>query len=209
MEMGYSKAAARALVHMPTNTARRIRAKIEQYARDPAGVANNVKRLRGGNEMRLRVGDWRGIFRQDGVVLAIIRIAPRGEAYDWGDEMSVQFIETADGKRLAVLPEEDYRALIEAKEESSDLAAVREFDARLARGEEELIPAQYVNRMIDGENKIRVWREYRGLTVKALAEAAGVTPAYLSQIETGAREGTIETLKKLSAALRVTIDDIA
>jgi transcriptional regulator with XRE-family HTH domain len=47
------------------------------------------------------------------------------------------------------------------------------------------------------------------LTVKALAAAAGVTPAYLSQIETGAREGTIETLKKLSAALRVTIDDIA
>ena len=123
--------------------------------------------------------------------------------------MSVQFIETEDGKRLAVLPEADYRALIEAKEESNDLAAVREFDARLASGEEELIPAEYVNRMLDGENKIRVWREYRGLTVKALAEAAGVTPAYLSQIETGAREGTIKTLKKLSAALRVTIDDIA
>ena len=116
--------------------------------------------------------------------------------------MSVQFIETDGGKRLAVLPEADYRALIEAKEENDDLAAVREFDAGLARGEEELIPAEYVNRMIDGENKIRVWREYRGLTVKALAEAAGVTPAYLSQIETGAREGTIETLKKLAAALR-------
>ena len=72
-----------------------------------------------------------------------------------------------------------------------------------------MIPAEYVNRMIDGENKIRVWREYRGLTVKALAEAAGVTPAYLSQIETGAREGTIETLKKLAAALRTMIDDIA
>ena len=122
--------------------------------------------------------------------------------------MSVQFIETDDGKRLAVLPEADYRALLEAKEESNDLAAVREFDARLARGDEELIPAEYVNRMLDGENKIRVWREYRGLTVKALAEAAGVTPAYLSQIETGAREGTLATLKKLSAALRVTIDDI-
>jgi DNA-binding XRE family transcriptional regulator len=123
--------------------------------------------------------------------------------------MSVQFIATADGKRLAVLPEADYRALIEAKEENDDLAAVRDFDARHARGEEELIPAEYVNRMIDGENKIRVWREYRGLTVKALAEAAAVTPAYLSQIETGAREGTIETLKKVSAALRVRIDDIA
>jgi hypothetical protein len=26
--------------------------------------------------------DWRVIFREDGVVLAIIRIAPRGEVYD-------------------------------------------------------------------------------------------------------------------------------
>ena len=62
MEIRYSKAAARALMHMPTNTAKRIRAKIEQYATDPASLANNVKRLRGGNEMRLRVGDWRMIL---------------------------------------------------------------------------------------------------------------------------------------------------
>ena len=82
MEIKYSKAAVRALIHMPTKTAKRIRAKIEQYAADPASLANNTKRLRGGNEMRLRVGDWRVIFREDGVVLAIIRIAPRGEACD-------------------------------------------------------------------------------------------------------------------------------
>jgi DNA-binding XRE family transcriptional regulator len=55
----------------------------------------------------------------------------------------------------------------------------------------------------------RVWREYRGLTIKALAEAAGLTPAYLSQIETGVREGTVETYKKIAAALRVKIDSIA
>ena len=82
MEIRYSKAAARALMHMPANMAKRIRAKIEQYAVDPASLANNVKRLRGGNEMRLRVGDWRVIFREDGVILAISRIAARGEAYD-------------------------------------------------------------------------------------------------------------------------------
>ena len=69
-------------MHMPANTAQRIRAKIEQYAADPASLANNVKRLRGGKEMRLRIGDWRVVFREDGVVLTVIRIAPRGEAYD-------------------------------------------------------------------------------------------------------------------------------
>ncbi|XBQ15064.1 MAG: type II toxin-antitoxin system RelE/ParE family toxin [Oceanicaulis sp.] len=30
---------------------------------------------------RLRVGDWRVLYR-DGVVIAVIRIAPRGSAYE-------------------------------------------------------------------------------------------------------------------------------
>jgi mRNA interferase RelE/StbE len=82
MEIRYSKAAARALLQMPRNTAKRVRNKIERYASDPKTLANNVKRLRGRKEMRLRVGDWRIIFREDGAVLAIIHIAPRGGAYD-------------------------------------------------------------------------------------------------------------------------------
>jgi DNA-binding XRE family transcriptional regulator len=122
--------------------------------------------------------------------------------------MNVQFITTDDGKRLAVLPEAEYLALIEAREDQEDLAAVREFDAKLARGEEEMIPAEFANRIIDGENKIRVWREYRGLLVKDLATKADVKPAYLSQIETGVREGTIDVLKRIAQALNVSIDDI-
>ena len=82
MEIKYSRAAVGALLRMPSNTAKRIRSKIEQYAADPRTLANNVKRLRGGKEMRLRVGDWRIIFREDGAVLAIIHIAPRGKVYD-------------------------------------------------------------------------------------------------------------------------------
>jgi mRNA-degrading endonuclease RelE of RelBE toxin-antitoxin system len=31
--------------------------------------------------MRLRVGDWRVIY-QDGMILQIVRVAPRGSAYD-------------------------------------------------------------------------------------------------------------------------------
>jgi mRNA interferase RelE/StbE len=33
--------------------------------------------------MRLRIGDWRVIY-EDGIVLAVERIAPRGSAYDRG-----------------------------------------------------------------------------------------------------------------------------
>jgi mRNA interferase RelE/StbE len=83
VQIVYSKAAVKTLTQMPANTARLIRAKVESYAADPASLANNVKRLKGGSgEMRLRIGDWRVIFREEGMVLAIIRIAPRSRAYD-------------------------------------------------------------------------------------------------------------------------------
>ena len=66
---------------MPASTARRIVGKIEAYAADPASQQNNVKALKGRDAIRLRVGDWRVIL-QDGVVLDIIDIGPRGGIYD-------------------------------------------------------------------------------------------------------------------------------
>lgn len=82
-KVAYSKDALKTLRRIPANVAASIRAKIGQYAADPASLANNVKALKGvDGGYRLRVGDWRIIFTEDGVVIAIVRIAPRGGAYD-------------------------------------------------------------------------------------------------------------------------------
>ena len=116
---------------------------------------------------------------------------------------------TPSGDDMVVLPESDYRALLEAVEDATDLAAVREFDRKFAAGEEELLPLEMVDRILAGENRVRVWREHRGLSLKALAKAADVTPAYLSQVETGKRDGTVETYRKLAAALSVSLDELA
>ncbi|MDH4439955.1 MAG: type II toxin-antitoxin system RelE/ParE family toxin [Rhizobium sp.] len=78
----YSKDAIRALNRMLANEARRIRAKVLQYAADPASLANNVKTLRDSRYRRLRIGDWRVIFREDGVFVDVVRVAARGEAYE-------------------------------------------------------------------------------------------------------------------------------
>lgn len=67
---------------MPANTAATIRAKVDQYARDPKSLSNNVVKLQGREAYRLRVGDWRVIFDDDGVVLTILKIGPRGGVYD-------------------------------------------------------------------------------------------------------------------------------
>ncbi|WP_127076542.1 type II toxin-antitoxin system RelE family toxin [Rhodomicrobium lacus] len=79
----FTREAAKALKRMPANVAATIRAKIEHYATDPDSLANNVKTLKGSNGLRrLRIGDWRVIFTENGEVLAILKIAPRGEAYE-------------------------------------------------------------------------------------------------------------------------------
>jgi transcriptional regulator with XRE-family HTH domain len=78
----------------------------------------------------------------------------------------------------------------------------------LAAGEEEILPSELVDRILDGENKVLAWREYRGMSARELAGKAGITQAYLSQIETGKRDGTVSTIKKIAEALKVTIDDL-
>ena len=81
-QISYTKAAIRVLRRMPANTAKLIRTKIEAYATDPASQANNVKSLKGREGIRLRVGDWRVIMDDQGNVLAVLEIGPRGGIYD-------------------------------------------------------------------------------------------------------------------------------
>ena len=122
--------------------------------------------------------------------------------------MNSQIITTPNGERLVVLAETDYQILVGAAEDAVDTVAIEAFRRKLAAGEEELVPADIVDRILGGENRVRVWRDHRGLTSAALAEKAGITQAFLSQIETGKRDGTIETMRKIAIALGVTIDDL-
>lgn len=79
-EITYTRAAIKVLRAMPCNMAQRVVAKVEEYAADPAAQAGNVTALKGRDGIRLRVEDWR-VIMQDGVVLAVLEIGPRGGIY--------------------------------------------------------------------------------------------------------------------------------
>lgn len=89
-----------------------------------------------------------------------------------------------------------------------DQAAYHTVKSRLASATEEIIPAKIADRLIDGENPVAVWRGYRGLTQKSVAERAGLSQAMISQIETGKRTGDVDTLKRIAEALGVLVDDL-
>jgi mRNA interferase RelE/StbE len=81
-QISYSKDALRTLRKIPRNEATRIMAKVEQYAADPSSLGNNVKTLVGLNLIRLRVGDWRVMMDDEGVILIVIKVGPRGSVYE-------------------------------------------------------------------------------------------------------------------------------
>ncbi|NIM06696.1 MAG: helix-turn-helix domain-containing protein, partial [Armatimonadetes bacterium] len=121
--------------------------------------------------------------------------------------MNVQIIERDGRPEWAVLPYDEYLKL---REEAEMLQDIRDYDAAkeaLEQGEE-LIPGEVALAILEGENSIRVWRKHRGMTQPQLAEAAGISTPYLSQIETGKRTGAPDVLAAIAKALGLSLDDI-
>lgn len=68
------------------------------------------------------------------------------------------------------------------------------------------MPLEWAERIIEGESPVTVWREFRGLSLRALASKAGVSAGYLSEIESGKKPGSVDAYKALAEALETSID---
>ena len=109
---------------------------------------------------------------------------------------------------MKTIPLLEYERLVAAAEMLEDIAAFDKAKADLAAGLDELIPAAFADRIIDGESPLRVYREYRGLTQVALAAASGVNRVQIAEIEGRKKTGSVATLKKLATALKLDLDDL-
>ena len=107
------------------------------------------------------------------------------------------------------IPREEYDRLRAAAEDLADLQTYDRAKAALAAGEDELIPVDYANRLLNGKNALRVYRDLRGMTQAALAEKAGVNRMTVAEIETGRKQGSITTLRAVANALGVSLDELA
>jgi DNA-binding Xre family transcriptional regulator len=102
----------------------------------------------------------------------------------------------------------DLKHRLEEAEDETDV-----LELRLARIEHavmggETVPATVVDRLVAGESPILVWREHRGLTLRALAEKVGISAGMLSEMENGKKDGSVRTLAAIAKALRVGLDDL-
>jgi mRNA interferase RelE/StbE len=81
--ISYTKEAEKSLLRIPRNTAKLIREKLEVIAANPYGDHPNARKLQGREGFRLRVGDWRVVYKVQNaqLVIVVLKVASRGEVY--------------------------------------------------------------------------------------------------------------------------------
>ena len=99
------------------------------------------------------------------------------------------------------LPRAEYEALLRRNEDLEDLVAALEADRAGVR-----IPHDVALAVMDGASPVTAFRKQRGLTLRALARQASISPGYLSQIERGAKPGSAAVLTRLARELDTTVD---
>ena len=122
--------------------------------------------------------------------------------------MNVRFKKTDKGE-VAILPRKDYEALAakatEADEDSGTARLVARARKEIAAGAP-LIPKAIVDRIANGENALRVLREWRDVPQLYLSFKTDIGQGYLSDLENGRRKGTAEVWKRIAKVLNVPLD---
>ncbi len=122
--------------------------------------------------------------------------------------MSVRFQKTPRGE-VAILPRRDYELLVAKASEADEDAGTARIVARARKeiaGGGPLLPKDIVDRMANGENPLRVLREWRDITQMYLSFKTNLSQGYISDIENGRRRGTTAALRLVANVLRVPLD---
>ncbi len=128
--------------------------------------------------------------------------------------MAVRFHKTPRGE-FAILPRKDYERLLakaaEADEDAGTARLVSEARKEIAAGGP-LLPKDVVDRLANGENPVRVVREWRdrewpgGMTQMYMSFKTDLSQGYISDIENGRRTGTVAALRLIANVLQVPLD---
>ncbi|MFA7429956.1 MAG: helix-turn-helix transcriptional regulator [Rhodospirillaceae bacterium] len=100
------------------------------------------------------------------------------------------------------IPKAEYDTLL------SRIADLEDMTLIAARRHEPSLPLDAVKRLMAGHSAVTLWREERGMTQRALAAAAGISPAMLNEVEKAKRAPSLPTAKAIAEALNVGLDDL-
>jgi mRNA interferase RelE/StbE len=99
--------------------------------------------------------------------------------------------------KTITIPKFDYAAFVSAKQDLEDIIT---FD-RAINDTGDSLPHQFMFRLIEGDNPLSVFRNWRGNNQSQLARISEVNRVQIADIESGRKTGSVKTLKKLAGAL--------
>ncbi len=115
--------------------------------------------------------------------------------------MHISYVKTPGGEELAILPRAELEEIMAAS------AHVKVLDAYRA-GRDPGLTSDEMRSLLAAASPLAFWRRKRGLTQAALAARAELTQNYLSDLETGKREGSPAQWLKIARALGLPLEEL-
>lgn len=118
-----------------------------------------------------------------------------------------------ESKDTVTISRDDWESLQDELEELQDCAAVAErrtYERQMGKenARRDYLTGDEAIRLLNGESPLKIWREKRGLSQRALATAANIASGYLAEIESGSKPGSDNAFRKLAVVLRVPSDEL-
>jgi DNA-binding XRE family transcriptional regulator len=115
--------------------------------------------------------------------------------------MSISYVKTPGGEELAILPRAELEEILAAAAHAKTLADYRS-------GRDPGLSSDEMRTLLAAPTPLAFWRRRREVTQSALAKATGLAQNYLSDLETGKRNGSAAQWRKIARALDLAVDEL-
>lgn len=89
------------------------------------------------------------------------------------------------------------------------LVPLHDFRALTTSGTDAELPNEVLDKIsARQDHPIKIVRKYRQMTQGQLAQDSGISRPYLTEIETGKKDGSLRAMKAIAGALGVTVGDL-
>jgi DNA-binding XRE family transcriptional regulator len=105
-----------------------------------------------------------------------------------------------DGRERIIMDRNDYEDLVDARDHAIAMRAI-------AAGAP-VIPEAEMDDYLAAATPLAFWRKRSGKTQAVVAAEASISQAFLAQIETGKREGSVGVLVRIAKAIGVGLEDL-
>ena len=95
-----------------------------------------------------------------------------------------------------------------SKKDYDDILFIKKAKQEVELGIDELVPLNIMKKLLTNESKLKIWREYRGITLEELSSKTNISLSVISKIESNNQQIDLSKINLFSKVLRLNYDDL-